>query len=166
MLQKLTFLVLAGAVLFACQPQHASKENVTLIENYVNAVENLDYDAMDEILADDYIGIGPSVGDTINKENAIANWKKNVTDLYAKIDYNKSKTLPLLPPDGQADGEWVSNWAELTISYKDGEKDVTLMTNTIYQIKGGKVVKTLTFYNEADALRQLGFVFINPDNLN
>ena len=31
--------------------------------------------------------------------------------------------------------------------------------------KNGKIIKSLTFYNEADALEQLGYVFINPEDL-
>jgi hypothetical protein len=39
------------------------------------------------------------------------------------------------------------------------------MANTIYQIKDNKIVKSYTFYNEADVLEQLGYVFINPNDL-
>ena len=35
--------------------------------------------------------------------------------------------------------------------------------NTDYGfVANGKIVKSYTFYNEADALEQLGYIFINP----
>ena len=51
---------------------------------FIEAVESLDYDAMDHILDESYLGIGPSRADSINKENAIINWKNNVENLYEK----------------------------------------------------------------------------------
>ena len=55
---KNLFIVMLMAVLItSCAPNDPSKENVALIQNYIQAVENLDYDAMDLILDDSYIGI-------------------------------------------------------------------------------------------------------------
>ena len=154
-------MVVAIGLLLACQPADPSKENVQLIDNYIKAVENLDYDAMDEILDDSYVGVGPSRGDSINKKDAIKNWKTNVENLYEKIHYSKSQNIAVKTPEG----EWVSNWADLTIVYKNSNEEISILANTVYQIKNGKIVKSLTFYNEADALEQLGYVFINPDDL-
>jgi ketosteroid isomerase-like protein len=141
------------------------QKNVELIDRYVNAVEDLDYKAMEELLADDYLGLGPSYGDSIRKPEAIANLKANVENLYQSIDYDRHRNMAVTVPDGPEQGEWVSNWAELTIVYKEDQKKVKLWTNTIYKIREGKIVKSMTFYNEADALEQLGYVFINPNDL-
>ena len=142
-----------------------TEKNLQLIGNYVQAVENMDFDAMETYLADDYIGIGPSFGDSINRERAIANWKDNVENLYESIKYNRSRNIAVTIDSGPNQGYWVSNWAELDIIYKDGKGEVTILANTIYQIEEGKITKSLTFYNEADALRQLGYVFIHPNDL-
>ena len=154
--------MITGFLLVSCSSSDKkSEENVKLVTNYVNAVENLDYSAMDGILDDDYVGIGPSREDSINKENAIKNWKNNVENLYEKISYSKNRNIAVNTPEG----EWVSNWADLTITYKGSGKQVSILSNTIYQIQDGKIIKSITFYNEADALEQLGYVFINPDDL-
>lgn len=145
----------------SCATDDPSTENVALIQDYIEAVENLDYDAMDNILDDAYLGIGPSRTDSIDKVNAINNWKNNVENLYEKISYSKSKNLAVKTDEG----EWVSNWADLTITYKSNQKQISILANTIYQIKDGKIIKSITFYNEADALEQLGYVFINPEDL-
>jgi hypothetical protein len=54
----------------------------------------------------------------------------------------------------------VSNLAELSIVYQKDNKEVTLWANTLYQIENRKIVKSYTIYNEADALNQLGYIFI------
>lgn len=141
-----------------------SKENLSLIENYIQAVEDLDYNSMDAVLDDDYLGLGPSFGDSIGKVDAIKNWKTNVENLYEKIEYVRSKNAAISILDGENQGDWISNWAELHITYKDGG-DVIIWANSIYQIKDKKIVKSFTFYNEADALQQLGYVFVNPNDL-
>lgn len=158
------FVILLAA---GCSVQNAhNEENIALIENYIQAVENMDYDAMDKLLDDSYLGIGPSVGDSINKEMAIVNWKFNLEFLYENIKYQRSRNIATLITTGDNQGEWVSNWAELDITYKDDMGAVTIFANTLYQIKDGKVVKSYTIYNEADALQQLGFVFIDQNYLS
>jgi len=160
-MKKFILVALMIGLTLSCAPNDPSKDNVLLIQNYIEAVENLDYDAMDNILDDSYLGIGPSRTDSINKENAISNWKNNVENLYEKISYSKSKNLAVKTDEG----EWISNWSDLTITYKSDQKQISILANTIYQIKDGKIIKSITFYNEADALEQLGYVFINPDDL-
>ncbi|MDX1333968.1 MAG: nuclear transport factor 2 family protein, partial [Robiginitalea sp.] len=154
----ISFLLIALAV--ACQSDpHAA--NVELVKQYVAAVENLDYTAMENLLADNYEGYGPSVGDTLQKAAAVAGWKKNVADLYEKISYTRSQFAGVTIEEGPNQGNWVANWAELKIEYKDGES-VTIWANTNYKIENGKIARTITLYNEADVLEQLGYIFIDP----
>ena len=159
-------LLLLPFVISSCTSvNNHSEENLALIQNYIQAVENLDYDTMDSVLDENYIGLGPSYGDSIGKADAIANWKFNVQNLYEKIDYSRSRNATITVVSGENQGDWISNWAELHITYKDDRGSVIIWANSIYQIVNGKIVKSYTFYNEADALEQLGYVFFNPNNL-
>jgi hypothetical protein len=157
---------LAIVLMAGCTAMPENQEtNLELIGNYVKAVENLDYDAMANYLADDYIGIGPSVGDSIDKAGAIANWVEFTTNLYESIHYDLSRNIAVTIKDGDNKGEWVSNWAELTIRYKWQPGTVTIFANTLYQIENGMIKKSYTLYNEADALRQLGFSIVKREQL-
>jgi len=161
------FLIISALLplLFACSPKDNSGDNIALIEKYVQSVEDLDYTAMSSLLDDSYYGFGPSIGDSIDKTQAVANWKSYVETLYESIEYNKSRNAAVTITDGDNKGDWVSNWGELHIVYKNNEGEFTIWANTIYQIENGKIIKSYTFYNERDALTQLGYVFINPNNL-
>ncbi len=163
-MRKFIYSLLLVPFLFSCNTDNKDEENIKLIETYINSVENLDYKSMEALLADDYLGLGPSFGDSIKKEQAVTNWKFFSQNLYKKIHYNKSRNAIVKIKDGENEGDWVSNWAELEIEYKDGNK-ITLWANSTYQIKAGKIVKSYTFYNEADGLRQMGFFFIHPSDL-
>ena len=72
-MKKYIILTALVAGLFACTPNNEKiqADNVALIKNYVAAVENLDFEAMNNYLADEYMGLGPSYGDTIYKAQAI-----------------------------------------------------------------------------------------------
>jgi len=164
-MRKLLIIFSLVPLLFSCSPKDNTKKDVALIEKYVQAVENLDYSTMELLLDDDYYGYGPSFGDSIGKSQAIINWQYNVENLYKSIKYNKSRSAAVSVPDGDNKGEWVSNWGELHIVYQNDMGEVTLWANTIYQIVNGKIVKSYTFYNEADALSQLGYVFVNVNDL-
>lgn len=160
-------IILAGLTigLFACKPniEKIQSENVELVKNYVTAVENLDYESMGNYLDVNYLGMGPSYGDSIGKMEAVENWKWCVDNLYEKIHYNRSRFAAVTIPDGDNKGEWVANWAELNITFKDSVGSVTIWSNSNYLIENGKIKRSITFYNEADAARQLGFVMVPRD---
>jgi hypothetical protein len=163
-MRYLIFVFLLSLFIGCGKDDHSTK-NINLIEKYVQAVQAKDFEGFSSALDDNYLGLGPSYGDSIRKPAAVANWKENITNLYENITYNKSRNAAFTITEGDNQGEWVSNWAELTITYKNGAGPITIWANTIYQIKNDKIVKSFTFYNEADALRQLGYVFINPNDL-
>lgn len=161
-MKKIFVLSLFGSFIFllSCGHQDNSANNVAMIEKFVDAVEAMDYATMENLLSDDYIGVGPSYGDSIDKALAVESWKYNVENLYEKIEYNRSRNIAVHIPEGENKGEWVSNWAELHIVYKgEDQAAVTIFANTLYQIENGKIVKSYTLYNEADALEQLGYSF-------
>jgi len=165
-MKKSAFILILIPISMACSVGNGNEEkNIALIESYVQAVENMDYDAMETYLDDSYIGMGPSYGDSIGKVAAIENWKNNVENLYESIHYNRSRNIAISITTGDNQGDWVSNWGELNIRYQGDEGEVTLWANSIYQIENGKIVKSYTFYNEADAMEQLGYVFINLNDL-
>jgi len=164
-MKKSAFILLLLPLMIGCSSiGNKSEKNLALVEKYVNAVENLEYDIMASLLADDYKGLGPSIGDSIGKTQAVEMWKNNVENLYEKIEYLRSRNVAVTITSGDNQGEWVSNWAELHIVYKDNMGEVTIWANTIYQIEDIKIVKSYTFYNEADALRQLGYFYIHPSD--
>ncbi len=157
----ITLLVLPFLV--SCSTENNNSEkNIAVVEKYIEAVENMDFNTMTSLLDDQYVGLGPSYTDSINKEQAVASWKYNVENLYEGIEYTREQHAPVFIKQGSNKGEWVSSWAELNITYKNGEK-VVIWAKTAYKIEKDRIVKSFTFYNEADVLRQLGYVFIKND---
>ena len=149
----------------ACTSNNAQKqaENIEIVKSYVTAVENLDFESMGNYLDVNYLGMGPSFGDSIGKMEAVENWKWCVANLYESIKYDRSRFAAVTIPDGDNKGEWVSNWAEMTIVYKDDIGEVTVWANTNYLIENGKIKRSLTFYNEADVIAAVGFYHYFPD---
>lgn len=165
-MKNIILALLVMTIMVGCSNSNENAENnIALIEKYIQAVEDLDFTAMETILSDDYVGLGPSINDSIGKRDAVDNWKQNVENLYESISYNRSRVLAITITSGDNQGDWISNWAELNIVYKADKKSVTIWANTVYQIENNKIVKSYTFYNEADVLEQLGYVFINPNDL-
>jgi hypothetical protein len=165
-MRKILFPFLLTLLFAGCSVVDAgNSKNIALVEKYIRAVEQMDYEGMAALLSDDYIGYGPSYGDSIDKEQALEHWKYNIENLYDSIRYNRSRNVAVTIPDGVNRGEWVSNWGEVHIVYKHGRGAVTLWANSTYLIRDGQIVKSYTFYNEADALRQLGYLFCRPEDL-
>jgi limonene-1,2-epoxide hydrolase len=138
------------------------KENLAIAQKYMEAVEGKNVNIMDSLLSEKYIGYGPSVGDSTTKADALNAWKYNADNLYASFKYTRHKSIAVKVTEGEAVGDWVLNWAYLTIKYKDGRGPVNLWVNSVYRIEDGKIVQSRTFYNEADVLRQLGYSIQPP----
>ena len=163
-MKKVIFILFVSALAFGCNPTDThSEKNLMLIEKYIQAVENLDYETMAACLDENYVGIGPSYGDSIRKPEALESWKFNVENIYESIKYDRSRNIAVNITTGDNQGEWVSSWAELTITYQNDVGSVTILANSIYQIENDKIVKSFTFYNEADVMDQLGFVSLKLD---
>ena len=163
-MKQVLLIVLISISLNSCkdESQNKEKENLAIAKKFMTAVESKDVATMDFLLADNYIGYGPSVGDSTTKKEAVQAFKFNAENLYETFEYTKHKELAVSSTDGEAMGDWVLNWAYLTIKYKEGRGPINLWVNAVYKIENGKIVQSRTFYNEADALRQLGFSFEAP----
>ena len=165
-MKSLLIVLLASIFLIGCNShQKSTEKNALLIEEYVNAVETEDYDLMSSLLHENYMGYGPSINDSLSKVEALANWQVNSDKLYETIRYQESRNIGINITSGKNQGEWVSTWAQLEITYKGERGSVVIWANTIYLIENSKILKSYTFYNEADALKQLGYVFIDPNDL-
>src|SRR4051794_10916994 len=155
-----------SAVLFlascANKDQGVNKDNFAVIERYAQAVQNKNVDSMSALLADDYMGYGPSFNDSINKADAVANWRNLVATLYDSIQYTHSVNIAAKVPDGPHPGDYISSWSSMRITYKNGQGPVNLLVNVIYRVENGKITLSRTFYDEADAMRQLGYNFVPP----
>jgi limonene-1,2-epoxide hydrolase len=141
-----------------------SEENITLVNKYFAAIENHDTAAMSSLMADNYKGYGPSIGDSAGKLEILENWKYNFDHFYATIKYDRFQNIATsITENNDAEpGDWVSNWAYCSVNYKDKRGPIHLWVNSVFKIENGKILKNRVFYNEADWLRQLGYNFIKP----
>jgi ketosteroid isomerase-like protein len=158
-MKQFILLVIAGICLAACTSpaEKKEKENLAIARKYMEAVETKNIGVIDSLLADNYMGYGPSVGDSINKEGAILNMKFLMENFYESYEYTRHQEIAVTVEEGAAAGDWVLNWAYLTLRFKDGRGPVNLWVNIVYRIENGKIMHSRTFYNEADVLRQLGY---------
>ena len=163
-MKQLLLIATIGIGLFSCTSQAVKKENenLAIAQKYMKAVETKNAATMDSLLANNYIGYGPSVGDSINKKDAIDNFKYNAENLYESFEYTRHKNIAVTVKEGEAIGDWVLTWAYLTLKYKDGRGPVNVWVNVVYRIENGKIILSRTFYNEADVLRQLGYSMEPP----
>ena len=159
--------LVAAASLVACTSgKTKEKESLAVINKYMEAVESNNTAAMDSLLADNYMGYGPSVDDSTNKAEALANWKRISEQLYGSVKYTRHHNLAVTVKENEdvEPGNWVSNWSYLTIVYKDGKSKANLWVNTAYKVENGKIVHSRSFYNEADVYRQLGYAIVAGNN--
>ena len=166
-MKRIGYLLLIVILASCSSKQEQDKlndENVAVVQKYIKAVQEKDTKTMTDLLTDDYTGYGPSITDSVNKSQAIESWKELSENLYDKIEYIKSVNVAAYVPDSYHPGNFVSNWAHLIIRYKDGRGPVEIYANTSYRVENGKINLSRTIYDEADAMRQLGYRMVKESD--
>lgn len=162
------FILVFAIVLTSCvgsTPSSNEVENLAIVEKYQEALKNFDYETMVSLLADDYVSYGPSLADSMGRDDLMINWKYNMEHLYDKLEYKGVQNVAITNLKDGEPLEWVSSWGKLLIKYKESGNEAVIWSNTTYNIVDGKIKKSIIFFNEADALRQLGYkyTYTNPN---
>jgi hypothetical protein len=169
-MKQLIIIAAISISLFSCTSSNNKRdsENLAIVKSYKEAVETNNVSRMDSLLADNYKGYGPSVSDSVNKAQALDNWKYNAENLYETLQFSRIQNIAKTVGENEEaePGDWVITWAFLTIKYKDGRGPVSLWVNVEYKIEDGKIAQSRTFYDEADVLRQLNYTIEPPMESN
>jgi hypothetical protein len=169
-MKQLIIIAAISISLFSCTSSNGNRdtENLAIVKSYKEAVETNNVARMDSLLADNYRGYGPSVQDSVNKAEALDNWKYNAENLYESLQFSRIQNIAKTVGENEEaePGDWVVTWAYLTIKYKDGRGPVNLWVNVEYKIENGKIAQSRTFYDEADVLRQLNYTIEPPVESN
>ena len=154
-------IVIFAIAITACTtaPENHDEVNLATVEKYQKALKAQDYETIASLLSDSYVGYGPSIGDSTNRDDALTNYKYNMEHLYKKLEFQGSQNIVVTNYKNGVPVEWVSSWGKLYVKYREHGNEAEIWSNTIFQVKDGKIQKSFIFYNEADALRQAGYKY-------
>src|SRR6187431_3285048 len=73
-MKQILLLIIISVSLYSCKEDTDKKvtEHIAIAKKFMKAVESKDVATMDFLLAENYVGYGPSVGDSTNKKDARA----------------------------------------------------------------------------------------------
>src|SRR6478672_3018837 len=94
-MKKITIFFSIAVLVASCSgnDQATNNDSISVVQKYEQAVQSKNADSMAALLSDDYMGYGPSFTDSINKTDAVANWKNLVANLYDSFQYTRSVNL-------------------------------------------------------------------------
>ncbi|MBU2913987.1 nuclear transport factor 2 family protein [Reichenbachiella agariperforans] len=161
---KTSFLLFASSLLWiSCGPNKIRNTNIDTVSSYVQALEDMDYDAMDSLLHADFYMVGPSVGDTVYKDQLLANWKANTGKTIESIRFRHQQISGVAIPSQVKYGDWISEWSLAQIEFKNFDgPPVTLLMSVSYLVVGNQIAKGIMIYDEGDMYNQLGYIFADP----
>jgi ketosteroid isomerase-like protein len=137
---------------------NVGQSNVDVVKRYLEAANSKDIKTMDSLLADNFVGYGPSFADSIDKQSALKNWTLVAQDYYDEVHISDPMMIAARSEGGAHPGDWVAAWSQVRLTYKDtARRPVTIFANVIYRVENGKIAMLRRFYNEADIQRQSGF---------
>lgn len=166
--QKTLIILFALAMgIVSCAPSnennaHRNPENETLVKNYMNAVVTGDTSKLEEFLAENYMSFGPRITDSIDRAGTVADFKNNWKKNWRAVEFNRYTMLSSTNTEGPVAGDWVLDWAKVTIHSKTKTPSYTVNWHAVFRVKDGKIDREIDFFNEADILGQIGFTFVPP----
>lgn len=140
------------------------ESNKVIVKQYTDAVVKGDTVAMASFLADNFRAYGPGSNDSTNLENHLKIWKKSWREEFASIDFQSAGLIAFnVPADGKYPGDWVADWALISITYKNGNKPFKFWWHGVYRMKDAKIELNRAFYNVNDFFTQQGFKVTPPE---
>lgn len=139
------------------------ESNKALVARYTDAAVKGDTTGMASFLADNFKAFGPGLNDSTDRTQEISNWSKSWRNEFSSIDFKRAGSIAFTnPADGNYPGDWVADWAVVTVNYKDGKNTVTFWLHEVYRIKDGKIDLSRAFYNVNDFFTQQGYTITPP----
>lgn len=164
-MQKLFYVAIIGLLVSCGQREDTpiGEKNKEIVYSYIDASITRDYETMEELLAEHFISAGPGLKDSATKVDHLANWKSRWTNDFESIDYKRAGTVTKTITVGPYIGDWVADWALVTVTYKNGLPPVTFWLNVVFRVRDGKIERSRSYYDSGDVMAQQGFTFLPPN---
>ena len=166
--QKTLVVLFAIAIgIVSCAPSNENvvlrnPDNEALVKKYMEAIVSGDTSNLEGFLADNYQSLGPNFNDSINKTRTVEDIKASWRSRWRSVEYKRYTMLSATNTEPGVEGDWVLDWAAVTIHSKDKTPSFTINWHGAFRVKDGKIDREIDFFNEADIYKQIGFTFVPP----
>jgi len=172
-MKKLIVAAILGIVIAACTKptppppapavDSVGEKNKALVAQYTDVVTKGDTTSMATFLAENFRGYGPLLNDSTDRAKEISNWSRSWKNEFSSIDFKRAGMIAFTnPANGPYPGDWIADWAVITVNYKNGYKPFTFWWHGVSRIKDGKIEVSRSFYNQNDFFTQQGFTVTPP----
>jgi len=139
------------------------EQNKSLVQKYDEAIVTGDTSNLESFLAEKFMAYGPAMKDSSSRQQIVDIWKKNWRTTWASIKFDRDAILAFtIPPGEKHPGDWVADWAVITVNQKNGLPTVKFRWHTVFRVKDGKIDQSVGFYDLNDILVQQGFTITPP----
>ena len=121
-----------------CSGQGQVDQDIAVVDNYIQAVQSNNAQAVRKLLDDSYVGYLPSLSNSIGKEQVLENLTYESDRVYQKIEFVQNVHLSVRAMTGSESVRFVSDSCLVKITYKDG-RSVFLNMLVDYRIAKGKI---------------------------
>lgn len=171
-IKKIMFFTLAlffTPLIFNAQEVSATMDfenaetNVTVVSNYVNALQNEDVQTMLAQLADDakIYGLTGGPSNEMNPTQLSEYYKESFATTKHTIDENTAYA-PIKVTGGINEGEWVMVWTTDTISNKKTGQEIVIPAQVTCILKNGKIAMIAHYYDQLNVMTSMGYTLQPP----
>lgn len=124
-----------------------------VVADHIQALMANKMDVAANLVADDFMGIGPANGETQGKAELITSWTE-----YNKVRTNQKNdfaTHTWRVKGGDLEGDWVSVWG--TYYFTQDGIDIVLPYQYTAEIKKGKIHRSIIYYDRLAVNEMMGY---------
>jgi hypothetical protein len=132
--------------------------NKAVVDKFLKAIRSGDIKTASDQLADNFMGYGPSIKDSSNREQFVDLWTKRWETELATVTYGRYGNVAVTIDSA----DWVSEWGRINATYKNGLPPIKFEYHGAFRMENGKIAMSAVFYNVADILEQQGYAFVPP----
>lgn len=145
----------------SCEQKDNSSGKV-LVDTYFEAAFANDYDALNKLLHDDFIFLGPKLSDTLDKQGLIKSWQsthfRNDTLLM-----RNPKTYDVSEQENLANNEYlILHYYDARFHNSDLDLWVEFPVHVKFSIFKDRIQQAQIIMNQSDVQKQLGYKIILP----
>ena len=137
------------------QKDEIAMKNMQIVKEYFLATENEDMGKIEELLADDFLEVGPGSKEEYNREKSIESFK-NTFEAYDSIQFSITAITTEHKTEGDLAGDWVMSWNWFKSKNVKMDKTVKLMYHGAFKVKDGEIVLLVNYWDRWDLYKQLG----------
>lgn len=132
-----------------------------IVDGYFAAVSNNDLEAIEAIVAEDFVQYPPPVDSRQDRQSFLDEWRIRIAENPdSALNYERSHRITEEVAAGPRAGSWVHEWG----TYVRSDGGLSFRLSASFKVHDGRLEAVHAYFDRLDVMTQAGFTLTPPPN--